>query len=215
MANTKISAMTAGSALGGTEVAPFVQSAANVKITATQIKTFAVGAGSVSVASGKTVTVSNTLTLAGTDSTTMTFPATSASVARTDAGQTFTGVQVMTSASLISPAITGSAGTVNGGFTITSNNLGTLTTGTTTLAVTNGPQQYMVNGGAHTLAAPIADGNFVLYILNNGSAGTITWSGFTVGASPGDALTTTNTSKFFVSIMRVNSISTYIVKALQ
>lgn len=40
MADTKISALTAGSALGGTEVVPGVQSAADVKITATQIKDF-------------------------------------------------------------------------------------------------------------------------------------------------------------------------------
>lgn len=40
MANTKISALPAGIALGGTEVGPFVQSAATVKVTATQIKTF-------------------------------------------------------------------------------------------------------------------------------------------------------------------------------
>lgn len=45
---------------------------------------------------GKTLTVSNSITLAGTDSTTMTFPTTSASIARTDAGQTFTGDQVFT-----------------------------------------------------------------------------------------------------------------------
>lgn len=45
------------------------------------------------IANGKTATVSNSLTLAGTDSTTMTFPATNASVARTDAAQTFTGLQ--------------------------------------------------------------------------------------------------------------------------
>jgi hypothetical protein len=50
-------------------------------------------AGSISVASGKTLTVNNTLTLAGTDGTTMTFPGTSASIARTDAAQTFTGDQ--------------------------------------------------------------------------------------------------------------------------
>ena len=42
-------------------------------------------------ASGKSLTISNTLTLAGTDSTTMTFPTTSATLARTDAAQTFTG----------------------------------------------------------------------------------------------------------------------------
>lgn len=40
MAGTKISALTAAAALGGTEAIPGVQSAANVKITAAQIKTF-------------------------------------------------------------------------------------------------------------------------------------------------------------------------------
>lgn len=53
----------------------------------------AVIAGSLVVASGKTFTVNNTLTLAGTDSTTMTFPTTTATIARTDAAQAFTGVQ--------------------------------------------------------------------------------------------------------------------------
>jgi len=40
VADTKISAMTAASALGGTEQIPAVQSAANVAVTANQIKTF-------------------------------------------------------------------------------------------------------------------------------------------------------------------------------
>ena len=44
----------------------------------------------------KTLTVNNSLTLAGTDATVMTFPSTSATIARTDAGQTFTGPQVIT-----------------------------------------------------------------------------------------------------------------------
>jgi hypothetical protein len=44
-----------------------------------------------SIASGKKLTASNTLTLVGTDATTMTFPTTSATIARTDAGQTFIG----------------------------------------------------------------------------------------------------------------------------
>lgn len=42
---------------------------------------------------GKTLTANHSLTLAGTDSTVMTFPATSASVARIDAAQTFVGTQ--------------------------------------------------------------------------------------------------------------------------
>ncbi|NBW21097.1 MAG: hypothetical protein EBR82_75350, partial [Caulobacteraceae bacterium] len=42
--------------------------------------------GTLTITNGKTLAASNTLTLAGTDSTTMTFPSTSASIARTDAG---------------------------------------------------------------------------------------------------------------------------------
>lgn len=49
--------------------------------------------GTLTVANGKTLTANNSLTLAGTDGTTMTFPSTSASIARTDAAQSFTGVQ--------------------------------------------------------------------------------------------------------------------------
>jgi hypothetical protein len=45
------------------------------------------------LADGKTFTINNTLTFSGTDATTMTFPSTSASIARTDAAQTFTGTQ--------------------------------------------------------------------------------------------------------------------------
>lgn len=59
--------------------------------------------GVLTIAAGKTATVNNSITLAGTDATTMTFPGTSASIARTDAGQTFTGNQsiagVLTAAS--------------------------------------------------------------------------------------------------------------------
>jgi hypothetical protein len=60
------------------------------------IKTLFIGAGSVSVASGKTLTVSNTLTLAGTDSTVMTFPGTSQTLAGLGVAQTFTAKQTIT-----------------------------------------------------------------------------------------------------------------------
>jgi len=43
------------------------------------------------IANGKTLTYNNSITIAGTDATTMTFPTTSASIARTDAAQTFVG----------------------------------------------------------------------------------------------------------------------------
>lgn len=45
------------------------------------------------IADGKTFTINNSLTFSGTDSTTMTFPSTNATIARTDAAQTFTGTQ--------------------------------------------------------------------------------------------------------------------------
>ena len=55
--------------------------------------TITTGTGVLTLAAGKTLTASNTLTLAGTDATTQTFPTTSATIARTDAAQTFTGTQ--------------------------------------------------------------------------------------------------------------------------
>lgn len=54
--------------------------------------------GTLVIASGKTFTVNNTLTLAGIDGTTMTFPTTSATLARTDAANVFTGTQGFSSA---------------------------------------------------------------------------------------------------------------------
>ncbi len=62
--------------------------------------------GTLTITGSKVLTISNTLTLAGTDSTTMTFPTTSATIARTDAGNTFTGVSTGTAWVLTSPTIT-------------------------------------------------------------------------------------------------------------
>lgn len=61
---------------------------------------------------GKTLTVNNSLTLAGTDATTMTFPTTSATIARTDAGQTFTGTNVFTSPKIITSVLDTNANTL-------------------------------------------------------------------------------------------------------
>lgn len=59
------------------------------------------------IAAGKTLTVSNSITLAGTDSTVMTFPSTSATIARTDAAQTFTGDQTFAGNAIYSVAASG------------------------------------------------------------------------------------------------------------
>lgn len=66
-------------------------------ITPTSVNglTISTTTGTLTLTNGKTLSVSNSLTLAGTDSTTMTFPSTSATIARTDAGNTFTGHQTI------------------------------------------------------------------------------------------------------------------------
>jgi hypothetical protein len=82
--------------------------------------TFATGTGTINVATGKAAVFSNGITLAGTDSTTMTFPTTSASVARTDAANTFTGIQTVSTdlaanhfkaVTTVPPTVTGGAST--------------------------------------------------------------------------------------------------------
>lgn len=66
--------------------------------TATSLNgnTFTAGTYTLTGVAGKTLTFSKTLTLDGTDGTTMTFPTTSATIARTDAANTFTGIQTIT-----------------------------------------------------------------------------------------------------------------------
>ncbi len=110
---------------------------------------------------------------------------------------------------------TGATSNVTVGYTYTSFNAGTKSSGTFTPDPANGNAQYATNNGAHTLAAPSSDCSITLLYTNGASAGAITFSGFTVGTSTGDALTTTNTSKFVISIVRINSVSTYLIKALQ
>lgn len=65
------------------------------------------------LASAKTFTVNHSLTLAGTDATTMTFPATSATIARTDAAQTFTGTQTFSGPIVGDAQALSGAGAVN------------------------------------------------------------------------------------------------------
>ena len=51
--------------------------------------------GTLTLTNAKTLSVTNSLTFSGTDGTTMTFPTTSATLARTDAANTFTGHQTI------------------------------------------------------------------------------------------------------------------------
>jgi hypothetical protein len=82
--------------------------------TATSVNNVSITApangSTLTIADGKTLTSINSLTLSGTDATTMTFPSTNATLARTDAAQTFTGTQTFSSP--IAGSITGNAATV-------------------------------------------------------------------------------------------------------
>ena len=107
--------------------------------TATSVNKMAITAPATSstlaVADGKTFTVNHSITLAGTDTTTMTFPSTSATIARTDAAQTFTGNQTFSNAIIGAVQALSGAGAVN---------ITTLTTAFTSTATGNA--LTLVNG---------------------------------------------------------------------
>lgn len=79
-------------AAGPTFTTPTLGVAAATTLNKLTITTPATGS-TLTIVDGKTLTVNNSIQLSGTDTTTMTFPSTSATIARTDAAQTFTGAQ--------------------------------------------------------------------------------------------------------------------------
>jgi hypothetical protein len=95
--------------------------------------------------------------------------------------------------------------TMTGGYRITPLDLGTVTTGTTTLDPGDREIQYYINGGAHTLAPGANPGLLRLKITNNASAGAITTSGFTYVT--GSAFDTTNGSIFLCDVYNDGTLS--------
>ena len=123
------------------------------------------------IADGKTLTANNSVTFAGTDATTMTFPSTSASIARTDAAQTFTGTQTFAGAVVGSVQALSGPGAVN------------ITTLTTTFTSTGaGNALTLAHGVAGQLKAIVyvaeaAGGDTgVLTPVNLGNGTTITFN---------------------------------------
>lgn len=105
--------------------------------------------------------------------------------------------------------------TLTGGFAVVSFNNGTFS-GTFTPNLANGNYQYGTNNGAFTIANTTPDGALDLMVINGATAGAITFSGYGVAAgNTGDPLTTANGSRFIISIRRIGSFSTYVIKALQ
>lgn len=100
------------------------------------------------------------------------------------------------------------------GFTSTSVDQGTKSSGTFTPAFASGNVQHYTNDGAHTLAPPSSgNGSIVIDVTNDSSAGAITTSGFTKVS--GDTLTTTNGHKFRLFITVGNAGSHLHVQAMQ
>lgn len=155
------------------------------------------------VANGKTLTVNNTLTLAGTDSTTMTFPSTTATIARTDAANTFTGHQTIEGVTS-----TGATGTGNLVFgtspTLVTPALGTPASGVATNLT--GTAASLTSGITNALASATTTVNVSSatapssgQVLTATSSTAATWqpasggaSGWTLGASNVGISTTNN-----------------------
>lgn len=105
------------------------------------------------------------------------------------------------------------ADVLTAGFGTTAHDDGTKSSGTFTPDEADGNIQYAVNGGAHTLAPPTNNCTVIVHYTNNGSAGAITTSGFTL--VDGDSFTTTNTEEFLCYLTKANDVSHLTVKALQ
>jgi hypothetical protein len=158
--------------------------------------------GTFTLTNAKTLAVQNTLTLAGTDSTTMTFPTTSATIARTDAGQTFTGAQVVQAAATQDAIqLAGRAGgTSSYSVTLTPSTLSASRTATLpdgggnyTVGYLNIPQ----SGSAKTTAYPLVVGD-VGKTIEIGSGGSVEIPNATFSA--GDAILVFNNTSAGITI---------------
>ena len=117
-------------------------------------------------------------------------------------------------ADYISPSATA---TITKGFTVTPNSIGTPSASSTvTPAPADGNYQYLTNDAAFTLAAPSSDCAIDILVTNGSTAGAITMSGFTAPTGGGgDSYALTNGHRFLLMIRRINSVATFVWKALQ
>jgi hypothetical protein len=101
----------------------------------------------------KTLTVSNSLTLAGTDATVMTFPSTNATIARTDAAQTFTGDQTYSGSQIVAGlrATSAAAPTIASATTIAPTTQIVFISGTAAIDTITPPSPISLGGGQITL----------------------------------------------------------------
>lgn len=119
----------------------------------------------------KTLTVSNTLALAGTDATTMTFPPTSATLARTDAANTFIGHQTFEGVTS-----TGATGTGNLVYSITPTLTGSPVVGGVTFSASAATALNSITAASATALTLGPGTNGTSLVLNTGASGGPTFS---------------------------------------
>lgn len=155
---------------------------------------------------GVSLAPNGTDTINGANAT-LVIPGGMTTVASTDGASAIT-VPLAVSLSQTSQVLTG-------GFHPTAFSIGTVSSGTTTVDCGNGPIQSLTNGGAFTFTMSANDGECTVRVTNNGSAGTISFTGFSEGSNTGDALTTTNGNKFDIVLTRIGGNPHYLISALQ
>ena len=104
------------------------------------------------------------------------------------------------------------------GYTVTPFNAGANISsyGTWTPDAANGNYQFGTSNGAVTIGVPAANSAIDFLLTNGVAANTITYSGYTVqSGGTGDTYATTNGNKYLISIRKINSVATYVIKALQ
>lgn len=145
-------------------------------------------AATLTILNNKTFTVNHSLTLAGTDSTTMTFPTTTATIARTDTGQTFTGTQ--TFGALVYTTLNGNTWATGTG-TLSIAAAKTLTASNSIIiSGTDGSTLNVGTGGTlgtnaytSTAYAPLASPTLVTPVLGVATGTSIALGGATLGAN--------------------------------
>ena len=95
--------------------------------------------------------------------------------------------------------------TLSGGFQYTADDDGTKTSGTYTPAYAGGNIKTAVNGGAHTLAPQTGNGVIIVQYTNDGSAGSLTTSGY--DKVSGDTVTTTSGHDFLMQSTVIGAFS--------
>lgn len=153
-----VSTGTSGGTLGLLNTAnTYSATQAFAALTATTFNglTVTTSTGTFTLANGKTLTVNNSLTFAGTDGTTQTFPTTNATMARTDAAQTFTGNQTFAGAALSTSPSAGVGYTTGAGGAVTQ--LTSRTTGVTLNTTTGAITLFNAVGSTSGITFTVTD----------------------------------------------------------